>query len=200
MFRASEISHEHPTLRRLVPYVELGVNDHLLSAYRGGLGALAFHRSDPSFAGRYRDGSEQGQRQGQGEGCSERDRDNEKQEGRLRCKKEELEEADGQEDDQGDEEDEEEKDDGEEEDEEEEDDEEESLVRVTHNEKEKQKREKENREEDIKDYNGNDGQEGEQKIEQEVNEEDDNRADTNCHGVSTKIFLWTKKPEKWEVR
>lgn len=40
LFASSEITHEHPTLRRLVPYVELGVDDHLLIAYRKGLRAV----------------------------------------------------------------------------------------------------------------------------------------------------------------
>jgi hypothetical protein len=39
-FTASEITFEHPTLRRLVPYVELGVDDHFLAAYRRSLRAV----------------------------------------------------------------------------------------------------------------------------------------------------------------
>ena len=39
-FTASEITCEHPTLRRLVPYVEIGVDDHFLAAYRRSLRAV----------------------------------------------------------------------------------------------------------------------------------------------------------------
>lgn len=48
LFAASEITHEHPTLRRLVPYVELGVDDHLLIAYRKGLRAVIQSRPPAS--------------------------------------------------------------------------------------------------------------------------------------------------------
>lgn len=48
LFASSEITHEHPTLRRLVPYVELGVDDHLLIAYRKGLRAVIQSRETPT--------------------------------------------------------------------------------------------------------------------------------------------------------